>query len=186
VIASDALDSQKPTVEPAVQSILDEFADVFAQPSDLPPRRTCDHKIPLIPGAQLVSVRPYRYAPALKDEIERQVSEMLQSSLIQPSTSAFSSPVLLVRKKDHSWRFCVDYRMLNALIVKSKFHIPIVDELLDELSQAQWFSVLDLRAGFNQIRLAPGEEHKMAFQTHWGQFEFAVMSFGLTGAPNTF
>lgn len=167
-IASDALDFQKPPVDPAVQSLLDEFAEVFAERSDLPPRRACDHKIPLIPGAQPVSVRPYRYAPALKDEIERQVSEMLQSGLIQPSTSAFSSPVLLVRKKDHSWRFCVDYRMLNALTVKSKFPIPIVDELLDELSQAQWFSVLDLRAGFNQIRLALGEEHKTAFQTHWG------------------
>lgn len=76
--------------------------------------------------------------------------------------------------------------MLNALTVKSKFPIPVTDELLDELSNASWFSVLDLRAGFNQIRLAPGEEHKTTFQTHWGRFEFSVMSFGLTGAPNMF
>ena len=81
---------------------------------------------------------------------------------------------------------CVDYRMLNALTVKSKFHILVVDELLDELAHTRWFSCLDLWAGFNQIRLAPGEEHKTAFQTHWGQFEFTVMAFGLTGAPNTF
>lgn len=111
-----------------------------------------------------MAIRQYRYKPALKDEIEKQVSDMLQSGLIQPSSSSFSSPVLLVRKKDRSWRFCVDYRMLNAL---SKFPIPVVDELLDELSGAQWFSCLDLRVGFNQIRLAPGEEHKTAFQTHW-------------------
>jgi hypothetical protein len=80
----------------------------------------------------------------------------------------------------------MDYRMLNALTVKTKFLIPVIDELLDELSSAQWFSCLDLRAGFNQIRLAPGEEYKTAFQTYWGHFEYTVMSFGLTGAPNTF
>jgi len=76
--------------------------------------------------------------------------------------------------------------VLNALIPKSKFPIPVIDELLDELSSAKWFSSIDLRAEFNQIRLAPGDEHKTAFQTHWGQFEFNVMAFGLTGAPNSF
>lgn len=171
---------------PEVQSLLDEFSSIFAVPSELPPRRSCDHSIPLVPGAALVALRQYRYKPALKTEIEKQVSEMLSNGFIQPSRSAFSSPVLLVRKKDGSWRFCVDYRMLNAITVKSKFPIPVVDELLDELAGAKWFSCLDLRAGFNQIRLAPGEEHKTTFQTHWGQFEFTVMSFGLTGAPNTF
>jgi len=88
----------------------------------------------LVPGAPLVAVRQYCYKLVLKDEIEKQVSEMLQSGMVQPSSSAFSSPVLLVRKKDGTWRFCVDYRMLNALTVKSKFPIPVVDELLDELA----------------------------------------------------
>lgn len=185
-VAGDSESPVLPQIDPAVQSVLDEFSEVFAEPTGLASRHACDHTIPLLPGAQPVSVRPYRYAPALKTEIEKQVTDMLRSRLIQPSNSAFSSPVLLVRKKDHTWRFCVDYRMLNALTVKSKFPIPVIDELLDELSGASWFSVLDLRAGFNQIRLALGEEHKTALQTHWGHFEFTVMSFGLTGAPNTF
>jgi len=163
---SDSASSQPVPNLPLVQCVLDEFVYLFAEPSELPPRRACDHRIPLIPGAQPVAVRSYRYSPQLKSEIEAQVSEMLKTGIIQPSSSAFSSPVLLVRKKGGTWRFCVDYRMLNSLTVKSKFPIPVIDELLDELSSARWFSSLDLRTGFNQIRLALGEEHKTAFQTH--------------------
>jgi hypothetical protein len=133
--------------------LLDEFSSLFAETTELPPCRPCDHRIPLVLGVAPVAVRQYRYKLALKDEIECQVSELLRSGFIRPSQSAFSSPVLLVRKKDGSWRIC-------ALTVKSKFPIPIVDELLDELSGAKWFSYLDLRAGFNQIHLAPGEEYK--------------------------
>jgi hypothetical protein len=116
----------------------------------------------------------------MKDEIERQVQEMLRSN------SPFSSSVLLVKKKDNTWRLCVDCRQLNAIIIKSKYPVPIIDEFLDELSQASWFTYLDLRAGFHQIRLQKGEEYKTAFQTHCGQFEFKVLAFGLTGAPGTF
>lgn len=163
-------DEPQPTdVVPApIQALLTQFSHLFEEPSELPPRRACNHSIPLVQGASPVAIRQYRYAPKMKDEIERQVSDMLQSGFIRPSTSAFSSPVLLVRKKDGSWRFCIDYRMLNAITVKAKFPIPVVDELLDELANARVFSCLDLRAGFNQIRLAEGEEYKMAFQTHWG------------------
>ena len=119
---------------PEIQALLSQYQHLFKLPTELPPRQACDHSIPLILGAQPISARPYRYSPALKTEIEAQVTEMLQSGFIRPSTSAFSSPVLLVRKKDNSWHFCVDYRQLNALTMKSKFPIPIIDELLDELS----------------------------------------------------
>jgi hypothetical protein len=165
---------------------LDEFSDVFQPPDSLPPSRACNHAIPLIPGAQPFYIRPYRYPPALKDEIERQVKEMLSQGLIQPSTSLFSSPVLLVKKKDDSYRFCVDFRKLNSLTVKSKYLVPVIDQLLDELHQASWFSKLDLRASFHQILLQQGDEHKTTFQTHSGHYEFRAMAFGLTGAPGTF
>ena len=115
-------------------------------------------------------MRPYRFAPKLKNEIEKQVSEMLDQGIIQYSQSPFSSPLLLVRKSDSTWRPVIDYRYLNSLTKKGKYPLPVIDELLDELAGACWFSKLDLRAGYHQIRLAPGEEGKMAFQTHHGHF----------------
>jgi hypothetical protein len=169
-----------------IQQLIEEFGDLFAVPSQLPPTRACDHSIPLIDGASPVNVRPYRFAPVLKDEIERQIQDMLKSGIIQPSSSSFSPSFLLVKKKDNSWRFCVDYHHLNAITKKVKYPVPIIDELLDELSQASWFTCLDLRAGFHKIRLKPREEFKTTFQTHCGQYEFRVMAFGLTGAPGTF
>lgn len=176
----------QPELPPEVASILKEFEVLFQPLATLPPARSCDHVIPLVSGAKPVHIRPYRYPPSLKDEIERQVAEMLEKGIIQPSVSAFSSPILLVKKKDGSWRFCVDYRYLNALTLKSRFPIPVFDELIDELAQAQWFSSLDLFSGYHQIRLKPGEEFKTAFQTHFGHFEFKVLAFGLCGAPGTF
>ncbi|CAO2169811.1 unnamed protein product [Urochloa humidicola] len=171
---------------PEIEALIQEFAELFEIPSELPPPRACDHAIPLIEGAAPIQVRPYRYAPALKDEIERQIKEMLDKGIIQKSSSSFSSSVLLVKKKDGTWRFCVDYRHLNAITIKGKYPVPVIDEFLDELANASWFTCLDLRAGFHQIRLKPGEEFKTAFQTHCGQYEFRVMAFGLTGAPGSF
>jgi hypothetical protein len=129
---------------------------------------------------------PYHYPLAIKDEIERQVAVMLQSGLIQPSTSSFSSSVLLIKKKDSSWRFCVDFCHLNAITRKSVFPVPVIEELLDKLGNASWFTSLDLTVGYHQIRLLPSDTHKTAFQTHSGQYEFCVMAFGLTGTPTTF
>lgn len=105
------LNSDSDEIIPAeVQGILDSFQEDFLEPSGLPPKRLCDHHIPLIPGAKPVFLKPYRHNPGQKDEIERQVKEMLQNGVIQPSTSAFSSPALLVKKKDGTWRVCIDYR----------------------------------------------------------------------------
>lgn len=169
-----------------IETLLQEHESCFATPQGLPPHRSFDHKITLMPGAQPVNVKPYRYSPQQKDEIERQIKDMIKQGIIRPSQSPFVSPVLLVNKKDGTWRFCVDYRQLNAVTVKDRYPMPIVDELLDELAGSVYFTKLDLRSGYHQIRMAEADEGKTAFKTHSGHFEFRVMPFGLTSAPATF
>jgi hypothetical protein len=167
-------------------SLLNAYVDIFEEPHGLPPQRRHDHRIHLLPRIAPVAMRPYRYPQLLKDEVERQCTDMLMQGTIQPPTSPFSSPVLLVKKADKSWRFCVDYCALNEKTVKDKFPISVVDELLDELWGARFVTKINLRSDYHQVQMYLDDIKKTTFRTHQGHFEFTIMPFRLANASATF
>ncbi|XP_010513588.1 PREDICTED: uncharacterized protein LOC104789613 [Camelina sativa] len=146
------LSQQENANNSAVLQLKSEYTDIFEEPTVLPPFRTeHNHKIVLKTGADPINQRPYRYATYEKDEIDKIVKELLSAGTIRVSSSPFSSPVVLVKKKDGSWRLCVDYRGLNGLTIKNRFPIPLIEDLLDELGGSAVFSKIDLRAGYHQV-----------------------------------
>lgn len=164
-----------------------QFQHIFQEPNSLPPPRGLfDHTIPIEPHAKPVNIRPYRYPLRQRDVIETLVQEMLDKGVIQESNSPYGSQVVLVEKKDGTWRLCIDYRRLNEQTIKNKFPIPVLEELVDELAGAMIFSKIDLRFGYHQLRMHDDDIYKTAFKTHHGHFEYLVMPFGLTNAPASF
>ncbi|TYJ97040.1 Retrotransposable element Tf2 [Cucumis melo var. makuwa] len=152
---------------------------------ELPSRRSIEHHILSKKGIDLVNVHSYRYAYQQKEELEKLMDEVLTSGVIRPSTSLYSSLALLVKKKDGSRRFCVDYRALNNVTIPDKFPIPIIEELFDELKGASMFLKIDLKAGYDQIRMHLGDMEKTSFRTHEGHYKWFVQNYGNMAAPLT-
>ncbi|MCO5568815.1 hypothetical protein L7F22_022515 [Adiantum nelumboides] len=169
-------------------TFLNGFSDCFSDslPDELPPERPKDHRIDVVPGSSPPNRPPYRVSAAQQKEIMSQVNELLEKGLIQPSSSPYCSLVLLVQKKDGSWRMCVDYHVLNKNTIKNRFPIPRIDDILDRLQGGSMFSRIGLKSGYHQIRIRPEDVHKTAFKTTFGLYEFLVMPIGLTNAPATF
>lgn len=165
---------------------MESLDNIFQEPKQLPPTREVDHHILLKEGTEPINVRPYRYAYFQKVEIEKQVHDMLKLGLIRLSTSLFSSPVLLVKKKDGKWHFCTDYKALNVVTIKDRFPIPTADDMLDELHGATYFTKLDLKIGYHQVCVHPIDVPKTVFYSHNGHYEYLVMPFDLYNSPSIF
>jgi hypothetical protein len=142
--------------------------------------------IELEEGAKPVITTPYRHPTKYKDEIEKAIKELLDMGHIRPSSSPFATSLVLVKKKDGTMRMCIDYRALNKKTIKNIYPIPRIDELLDELHGAVYFTKIDLRSGYHSIKMREQDVPKIAFRCHYGHYEFLVMPFGPTNVPTTF
>ncbi|KAL8125862.1 hypothetical protein AgCh_013241 [Apium graveolens] len=181
------VDTQKEVPNLQDIPVVNEFEVVFPQDlPGLPPDRVIEFSIELAPGTAPVSKAPYRLAPLEMKELAIQLQELLDKGMIRPSVSPWGAPVLFVKKKDGSMRLCIDYRELNKLTIKNRYPLPRIDDLFDQLKDAIYFSKIDLRTRYHQLKIKPEDISKTAFRTRYGHYEFLVMSFGLTNAPAAF
>ncbi|GKA84926.1 putative reverse transcriptase domain-containing protein [Tanacetum coccineum] len=168
------------------EKVVRNFPKVFPDDlSGLPPSREFEFRIDLIPGAMPVAKSPYRLAPSEMEEFSRQLRELQDKGFIRPSSSPWGAPILFVNKKDGSFMMCIDYRELNKLTIKNRYPLLRIDDLFDQLQGSQYFSKIDLRSEYHQLRVHEDDILKTSFRTRYGHFEFIVIPFGLTNAPSS-
>ena len=171
-----------------LQHLLDEYQAILPKslPTKLPPNRYVDHEIDVVPGSCPPSRAAYRLPKPELDEMQRQLTSLLEKGFIEPSKSPYGAPVFFVKKADKSLRMVCDWRDLNRITIKNKACLPNADDLFDVIQGSSYFSKLDLHSGYNQVRIHDDDVHKTAINTPFGHFHFRVMGFGLTNAPATF
>ena len=170
-----------------IEKPLCDYADIFSKDdNDVRTTDLVQHDIPIKPGARPVRQPPRRLGHEKEKEVEKQIEELLKCGIIEPAQSAWSSPVVLVKKKDGKWQFCVDYRQLNAVTEPDVFPLPRIDESLEALSGNKFFSTLDLLSGYWQVPLSPDAQEKSTFITRSGLWKWRVLPFGLISTPATF
>ena len=185
---SSASEEEPENLEELIPIEYHDFLDVFAEKSarTLPPHRSYDHTIEIEEGTKLPTGRIYNMSEIELKALKEYLDEMLGKGFIRASHSSTGAPVVFVKKKDGGLRLCVDYRGLNQITRKSRYPIPLIGNLIDQLKSAKIYSKIDLRSGYNNVRIAKGQEWLTAFRTRYGLFEYLVMPFGLTNAPATF
>ena len=176
------------TIEEILPSYCHPYRDMFEKKmfDELPPRRPWDHAIELVEGAKATDCKIYPLSKDEQTQLEDFLKENLETHQIQPSKSLMASPFFFVKKKDGKLRPVQVYRKLNKMTIKNRYPLPLISELIDKLSQAWIFSKMDVRWGYNNIRIKEGDEWKAAFRTNRGLFEPVVMFFRLTNSPATF